>query len=191
MHVPGARLRRVGGGRWGKSGASPAECRYCRCPWIWLCFTSARALLTPSAESEEMLQMPVDLVMFHIGPEIPRHALSEAGSECTVPPTLDEPGEERGGGPVHGRKDRRSWEAWACERVGESAAAPAVRSPSAEVEKGGRCASKVSWHLTQISVCYFRDVHLPTAPGSRGSFYVYIRSTRSPEQLAVHYGPCT
>jgi len=92
---------------------------------------------------------------------------------------------------VHGRKGRRSWEAWACERVGKSAAAPAVRSPSAEVEKRRRCASKVSWNLTQKSVCYFRDFHLFNDPRGRGSFYVYIRSTRSLEQLAVHYASCT
>ncbi len=135
--------------------------------------------------------MPVDLVMFHIGPEIPRHALSEAASSalCLQLSTNLGKSEEvarctTGKAGEAGRPGRAS--AW-----GKSAAAPAVRSPSAEVEKRRRCASKVSWNLTQKSVSYFRDFHLFNDPHGRGSFYVYIRSTRSLEQLAVHYASCT
>ncbi len=118
-------------------------------------------------------------------------AFSESGLLCIVPPTTTNLGKSEEVARCTAGRAGEAGRPRACERVGKSAAAPAVRSPSAEVEKRRRCASKVIWNLTQKSVSYFRDVHLFNDASSRGSFYVYIRSTRSPEQLAVHYASCT
>ncbi len=149
------------------------------------------AWANPSGDPRQRRRLSVlcsSLLFQHAGKHC---AFSERRQLCIVPPTTANLGKSEEVARCTAGRAGEAGRPWACERVGKSAAAPAVRSPSAEVEKRRRCASKVSWNLTQKSVSYFRDFHLFNDPHGRGSFYVYIRSTRSPEQLAVHYASCT